>query len=376
MVSSRQIAANRANALRSTGPRSPAGKDRSKLNALRHGAFAELAVVPQLGETAGAWAAFRDAVVADLGPAGPVEAALAGRAAHLLWRLQRVAAIDAATALIATALPPDPATVTGEGVLDPAALLPPDAPDEFRLARVRALLRNTRGGLGNLAAAAELLRPGGSAPDGVINRRVAAELFAAVGVAAGWGWGESRPRVAGLRAALALPAVEYGLGEWTAGAARAAVARVATELGMTNAVFVEAVVAALAELQVECEKLLRDREDEEAAVAGRMAARRLRALAARALPSACVLDKVIRQEGHLGRQLDLTLRQLERLQAARTPASPVVAAVLTGFGAGADVAGENGFVSQFALPNRPAVAPGPATRPPTAGEGPERWAVR
>jgi CheY-like chemotaxis protein len=64
------------------------------------------------------------------------------------------------------------------------------------------------------------------------------------------------------------------------------------------------------------------------------AARRLRVLAARALPAAGVLDRVIRQEGHLGRQLDLTLRQLERLQAARKPASPVVAAVLTGLGAG------------------------------------------
>jgi hypothetical protein len=55
MVSSRQMAANRANALRSTGPRSPAGKNQSKLNALRHGAFAELAVVPQLGESEAAW---------------------------------------------------------------------------------------------------------------------------------------------------------------------------------------------------------------------------------------------------------------------------------------------------------------------------------
>jgi hypothetical protein len=126
----------------------------------------------------------------------------------------------------------------------------------------------------------------------------------------------------------------------------------------------------------ECEQLLCEREAEEAEVAGRMSARRQRALAARALPAASVLDKVVRQEGHLGRQLDLTLRQLERLQAARKPASPVVSAVLTGLGAGADVAGENGFVPHSVLPNRPAVAPGPATGPPTADERPERWSVR
>jgi hypothetical protein len=81
--------------------------------------------------------------------------------------------------------------------------------------------------------------------------------------------------------------------------------------------------------------------------------RRLRALAARALPSAGVLDKLIRQEGHLGRRLDLTRRQLGRLQASRKPSSPVVAAVLTGLGAGADVAGEIGFVSQFGPVDRP-----------------------
>jgi hypothetical protein len=176
-----------------------------------------------------------------------------------------------------------------------------------------------------------------------------------------------------LRAALGLPAAEYGPGEWSAGQARAAVAIVATGLGMTDAVFTGTVLGALAELQVECEPLLREREAEEAEVADRMAARRLRALAARALPSAAVLDKVVRQEGHLGRQLDLTLRQLERLQASRKPSSPVVAEVLTGLVSGADVAGKHGFVPRSRLADRPAGAPGPATVPPTAGEGHGGW---
>jgi hypothetical protein len=55
MSSPHRIAANRLNAQRSTGPRTPAGKERSKWNALRHGAFAELAVVPQLGESQAGW---------------------------------------------------------------------------------------------------------------------------------------------------------------------------------------------------------------------------------------------------------------------------------------------------------------------------------
>ncbi len=42
-VSERKAAANRANAQRSTGPRTPDGKARSSLNALRHGILAKAA---------------------------------------------------------------------------------------------------------------------------------------------------------------------------------------------------------------------------------------------------------------------------------------------------------------------------------------------
>ena len=37
MATEKQIAANRRNAARSTGPRTPLGKKRSSMNALRHG---------------------------------------------------------------------------------------------------------------------------------------------------------------------------------------------------------------------------------------------------------------------------------------------------------------------------------------------------
>ena len=45
MISARKLAANRRNALRSSGPRSAAGKARSRANALRHG-FAAVALAP------------------------------------------------------------------------------------------------------------------------------------------------------------------------------------------------------------------------------------------------------------------------------------------------------------------------------------------
>ena len=45
MSSFRQIEANRGNALRSTGPKTEAGKRRSRRNAVRHGLTAETVVV-------------------------------------------------------------------------------------------------------------------------------------------------------------------------------------------------------------------------------------------------------------------------------------------------------------------------------------------
>ena len=45
MTSFRQIEVNRNNALRSTGPKTEAGKRRSRRNAVRHGVTAEIVVV-------------------------------------------------------------------------------------------------------------------------------------------------------------------------------------------------------------------------------------------------------------------------------------------------------------------------------------------
>src|SRR5438132_2636461 len=45
-TSPEQLAANRANAQKSTGPRTPEGKSRSRLNTFRHGITAQIIVMP------------------------------------------------------------------------------------------------------------------------------------------------------------------------------------------------------------------------------------------------------------------------------------------------------------------------------------------
>ena len=92
-ISERQLAANRENAQRSTGPKTPGGKARSAFNGLNHGLFARDVVLA--GEDREAYDALLDAMFTDLAPQGDVEEGLARRAADLWWRLGRTAAIEA-----------------------------------------------------------------------------------------------------------------------------------------------------------------------------------------------------------------------------------------------------------------------------------------
>src|SRR5215217_865662 len=92
MTSYRQIEANRRNALKSTGPTSPEGKQRSRCNAVRHGLTAET-VISAL-EDAQDYKAFEAAITADYDVQSAVERELVLRLASLLWRLRRATAIE------------------------------------------------------------------------------------------------------------------------------------------------------------------------------------------------------------------------------------------------------------------------------------------
>jgi hypothetical protein len=85
--------ANRANALLSTGPRTATGKQRSSLNALRHGLTATSAVLPS--EDQAAFDAHRRGFFDEYQPATPTESQLVQELADTSWRLNRIPLLEA-----------------------------------------------------------------------------------------------------------------------------------------------------------------------------------------------------------------------------------------------------------------------------------------
>jgi hypothetical protein len=91
-VSERRLAANRANAQKSTGPRTPEGKRRSALNATRHGILSQVLHLPE--EELEAYTEFTAPYVASLAPVGQTETELARACADLQFRLHRLSAAE------------------------------------------------------------------------------------------------------------------------------------------------------------------------------------------------------------------------------------------------------------------------------------------
>src|SRR3954464_8256516 len=92
MTTYRQMEANRRNALRSTGPTSPEGKQRSRCNAVRHGLTAETVICAL--EDIEDYKAFEAAITADYDAQSAVERELVLRLASVLWRLRRASGIE------------------------------------------------------------------------------------------------------------------------------------------------------------------------------------------------------------------------------------------------------------------------------------------
>jgi hypothetical protein len=299
MTSAKQIAANRTNARRSTGPRTETGKEIAKLNAVKHGGLSPLPVLPEV-ETRDAWQAHLDGILASLQPSGHLETVLAERIALILWRMNRVARFER-----------EITAVGQERVLDDLVekrrldyrSTGPNHPDE-----VRSRLRDTRRSLGIIAA---MYRRSDSEPmtgedaeivlSAVANRteEVDPEIF-------------SMPEVVPDE----IPWSQFK--DWTVGRVRQGIAAMATAEG--EGVRADALLfAALEHYRVEAIKLKAE-ADSVARDLDHMRRERL-------LASAPQTDRIARYEAHLSRQLAQALHELQRLQAARAGASvtpPVV----------------------------------------------------
>ena len=93
-VSALKIAANRANAKKSTGPKTKLGKARSSVNAVRHGLTAVKVVLE--GESPAEFESLRTGMFQEFRPTSRVEQELVDRIASVLWRLRRVPAFEVA----------------------------------------------------------------------------------------------------------------------------------------------------------------------------------------------------------------------------------------------------------------------------------------
>jgi len=90
-VSANKLAANRRNARRSTGPRTAEGKLNSRMNAVRHGILSSEVVVRglRIQERADEFKALRDRCWECLAPVGPVEEMLVDKIVTAQWRMRR-----------------------------------------------------------------------------------------------------------------------------------------------------------------------------------------------------------------------------------------------------------------------------------------------
>ena len=94
MSTPKQIAANRRNAQKSTGPRTAKGKAKTRLNPLKHGLTAETIVLPF--ESPDDYRELQQSVLDDLQPQGITQQILVERFVQRHWVAQRLARTERA----------------------------------------------------------------------------------------------------------------------------------------------------------------------------------------------------------------------------------------------------------------------------------------
>jgi hypothetical protein len=93
MTTEKQIEANRRNALKSTGPKTPQGKDAVRLNALKHGLLSRESLLPEENEEA--LRELEELMRNELQPVGVLENLQVERIVSCYWRLRRLGRVEA-----------------------------------------------------------------------------------------------------------------------------------------------------------------------------------------------------------------------------------------------------------------------------------------
>ena len=317
MTTTAKIEANRRNAQLSTGPRTRAGKAVVATNAIQHGIFAHLAVVP--GENPYNWDLHRTGIVASLAPVGLLEVNFAERAALILWQLARLGRYQVAsiTASIEDAgLPPPDADPFVFAVFPRAQL------DNDHLNLIEQNLRMANRHHAEVLAVADLSQRLDELPTQEPIRRELAELLL--------GWTHSAVSDYPLRMFEPEHYIDRGFLERIGiqGIAFKQVAWTPELLLRGHDYFASAVEGTVAEFRADVHRAINDRlaalqrtvkqlEAERAAVIRRAESGRARAADAALLPPEQIAERVMKYERHLYGQLTSTFHELERLQARR-----------------------------------------------------------
>ena len=306
MTSAKQAAANRANARKSTGPKTETGKEVAKLNAVKHGGLSPLPVLPEV-ETRDAWQAHLDGTLDSLQPFGHLETVLAERIALILWRMNRVARFEREITAVGQERVVD--DLTEKRRLEYRST-GPNHPDE-----VRSRLRDARRSLGVIAA---MYRRPDSEP--MIGEDAEIVLSAVADRTE-----EVDPEIFSMPEVVPDEIPWSQFDGWTVGRVRQGIAAMAA--AEREDVSADALLfAALEHFRVETIKLKE--------AAGSIARDLDHLRRERLLASAPQTDRIARYEAHLSRQLAQALHELQRLQAARAgaPITPPVVVDVTVLG--------------------------------------------
>jgi hypothetical protein len=290
-MTERKLAANRKNALKSTGPKTPIGKAASSRNAIKHGILVVAPILSGL-ESQEAWEAHREGIFKSLAPVGYIESLLAVRIAILWWRLCRIARYEAEVA--------EAAVAAAEADLKDRAEYGRGKPSDPAEARAKAK---------KASLILEMLRALPTLADGE-------RLHTQVAVATLWALWEELPEGAG---DISIPGIPDNDAEfdafdlWTAGLLRKAVEVYAKAAKTSPEDIVSEAIASASQNRVEAQK-----KERELTERGKQWELRLeRESRSRMLLEPDVLDKVARYESGLERSLFRALHELQRLQAAR-----------------------------------------------------------